>query len=143
MINLKKISYGPLADGQHTVKVHDWTLVEDSTTPDKSYVRIDLELLEQPGRIINDNRFEKGLDIAVSQLRKQLEIPADVQIPVDEFLNSLTKNSTILKVWLSTTISDKDPNTSYRNYNYLPPLPKPVANSATTAAPELETPDVM
>ena len=143
MINLSKVSYGPLAEGKHLVKLQSWKLVESTESPDKSYVRLELEVIEQPGRIINDNRFEKGLDIAISQLRKQLSIPADTQLTIKDFLNSLSKNSTQFAVWLSTTPYPTNPAQSYRNYNYLPPLPVATTNQENSTTPDLETPDVM
>ena len=127
MINLDKISYNPLTTGEHDVVLHDFRFVPNETTPENSYVRLDLEILDQPGRIINDNRFEKGLDIAISQLRKQLSLE---EAPYAVILNLLTSKRIRFKAWVSDYTNPKT-NQTQKNFNFLPPLPAADPNVAT------------
>ena len=111
----KGISLPRLTDGIYEATLKSASFIEADKTKNKDaadYVRLELQLSD---RIIVDNRFQKGFDIFVSQIKEQLQ-RGDEAIPIPELLKLLTK--TDFKIWVThIEIEDR----TFRNINYLPP----------------------
>lgn len=121
----KGISLHELKDGAYPAKLKSATFVDaDAKNPNsKPYVRLELQL---PDRIIIDNRFETGFGLFEQHIKKQLNIQ-DQDIAIPDLMLMLT--TTEFKVWISHVIIE---GKSYRNINYLAPIPTETPSGTST-----------
>lgn len=122
------VSLPELKEGKHTAKLIQVTPTQttgkDGTIME--FIRLDLQLED---RTLNDNRFEVGFPIFISQLKKQLGMENQTVV-VKDFLDSLIKENTEFHIWVSFAVIDGRRRT---NINYLPPLEKPNTVPETTS----------
>lgn len=72
MLDLSKIVYRPLEDGDYTIVPQTWDLKQGK---DSSYVSVKAELKGLNGRQVTINLFEKGLNITAVNVIEFLELP--------------------------------------------------------------------
>lgn len=106
------MSLSKLTDGQYQATLQAHTLVEPTLPDAKPYIRLELKLSD---RVIIDNRFDQGFQIALDHVKQQLGI-SDQTIPVSELLESLKE--TEFTIWVSYAVIN---NNTYRNISYLAP----------------------
>lgn len=122
---LKQPLLPPLKEQEYKGKLVKWEVItpkkldinglETTGTP---YVQLTLSIIDgDKPRKLTDNRYEKGFPIAISHIRKQLNIDDEI-IPTD-FLNSLVEDATPISVWITRTTAK---GREYTNINYLPPI---------------------
>lgn len=108
------VALSRLKEGEYSATLEAHKFVAPTKEGGKPYIRLDLKLAD---RTINDNRFEVGFNIFLSQIKQQLGLD-DENMPVPELLNLLLK--TQFKIWVSYYTSED--NKTYRNVNYMPPV---------------------
>lgn len=130
---LNKTSLPPLKEGYYEAILESYT-EENVADKDLQYIRLNLKLSD---RVINDNRFEKGLDIAISQLRKQLAPNNEAAVSYETILElAKTKNFCI---HVTYTVLEGQ---TYRNIAYVMPEPvELVVEAPVVLTQEEEIPD--
>ena len=128
----------PLTDGRHKATIINFTLVPATQTSvnNDPYVRIDL-VLEDGERPLNDNRFDQGFQIALSQLARQRGI-VDTDISAPELMASLKGQQ--IDIWISHPIVNRrdGSQTRVRNISYLEPLSTEAATAANGASEQIQ-----
>lgn len=115
-----------LAEGTYNVKMlsHEYVQKDENSTP---YIKFQFEIIET-GRVLTENRFEKGFGVMVSHLRQQLNRENEAVQPI-EFFNELIENETEFKIWVVKRIVNGTPRT---NFNFLEPIAEQVPNTEVT-----------
>jgi hypothetical protein len=113
LLNLSKPIVPPLKPGEYRVTLAAFAEVAPKKQGGKPYVRFDLKFTD---RITNDNRFEQGLDIMLSQLRDQLCTDDEV-ITTQDLLDRA--KATEFSLWVSYVEQD---GKTYRNFSYRAPV---------------------
>lgn len=126
--NLKDFFYNGvskpvLKEGEYTVHLTKTEYVEHEQNP---YVRVYLVDANNE-REITTNKFDRGFQIMIAHLKKQLGLE-DEEIKVQDFLKDLIENETQFKIWI-TIYTDPTTQRSNTNINFL----KPLEQSQTTA----------
>lgn len=119
--NLKEFFYNGvskpvLKEGEYTVKLLKTEFVDHEQNP---YVKVTLKDVET-GREITTNKFDRGFQIMIAHLKKQLELE-DEEIKVQDFLKELIDNETNFNIWV-TIYTDAKTQRSNTNINFLKPL---------------------
>lgn len=118
----KKAVFQPaLGEGEYTVRMTEHEYVDHKTTP---YIKITLEDVNS-GRVITDNKFEKGFGVMISHLRQQLGREDEAVQPI-EFFNELINNKTEFKIWVVKRTIDGRQRT---NVNFLEPIAEATPNT--------------
>lgn len=107
-----------LREGKYDVVLKSTAYVANETNPNNSYIKVILETNE--GRQISTNKFNRGFQIMIAHLKKQLGREDD-EVVVQEFLKELIDNKTPLNVWV-TIYTDPNTKRSNTNINFLEPL---------------------
>lgn len=107
-----------LREGKYDVVLKSTAYVANETNPNNSYIKVILETNE--GRQISTNKFNRGFQIMIAHLKKQLG-REDEEVVVQEFLNELINNKTPLNIWV-TIYTDPNTKRSNTNINFLEPL---------------------
>ncbi|MBQ7306901.1 MAG: hypothetical protein IJW82_00040 [Clostridia bacterium] len=107
-----------LREGKYDVVLKSTAYVANETNPNNSYIKVILETNE--GRQISTNKFNRGFQIMIAHLKKQLG-REDKEVVVQEFLNELINNKTPLNIWV-TIYTDPNTKRSNTNINFLEPL---------------------
>lgn len=98
--------YAPIELGKHTITVQNAKPVfeEGADGEDKSYLLIEMKF--DSGRISPIRFYKQGIEIAISQIRKQLQQTETISF--NDICKSLKGVS--LDVWISKRTHDKDGN---------------------------------
>jgi hypothetical protein len=98
--------YAPIELGKHTITVQDARPVFETGEDgkDKSYLLIEMQFSN--GRVSPIRFYNQGIQIAVSQIRKQLNSTEDIAFA--DFVKAIKGIS--LDVWVSKRTKDKDGN---------------------------------
>lgn len=121
LINNDKKIYRPLAEGMYHVLFQSWREIappQDAPEGSEGYVQFIGKLIED-GRPITDTRYANSVNIMLSQVQQQLNLPDGMSAL--EIANHLTNwnpdRPLILDLYVSKNVSgDKE----YTNYNYMP-----------------------
>ena len=74
--------------------------------------------VKDTGRILTDNRFEKGFGVLVSHIRQQLNRQNEAITP-QSFFDELINNETTIKIWVVRRAVNGIPRT---NFHFLEPI---------------------
>lgn len=107
-----------LREGKYDVVLKSTAYVANEANPNNSYIKVILETNE--GRQISTNKFNRGFQIMIAHLKKQLGREDD-EVIVQEFLKELIDNKTPLNVWV-TIYTDPATKRSNTNINFLEPI---------------------
>lgn len=116
----KGVSKPILKPGDYTVILKKTECVKNEKDENNSYIRITMETTDEAKREIQTNKFDRGFQIMISHLKKQLG-REDEEVNVQNFLNKLIENKTPFTIWVTTY---EDPNTLRKqtNINFLKPI---------------------
>ena len=121
----KGISKPVLKPGKYTVVLKKTEFVLNEKDENNSYIRVTMETTDESKREIQTNKFDRGFQIMISHLKKQLG-REDEEVVIKDFLEDLIVNNTQFDIWVTTY---EDPNTMRKqtNINFLEPIePKEV-----------------
>ena len=120
-----------LEEGVYNVKMlsHEYVAKDEKT----AYIKFQFKVIET-GRVLTENRFEKGFGVLVSHLRQQLNRENEAIQP-KEFFDELIKNETPFKIWVVKRVVNGAPRT---NFNFLEPI-KEVKPNTTVVEDAQET----
>ena len=121
----KGISKPVLKPGKYTVVLKKTEFVLNEKDENNSYIRVTMETTDESKREIQTNKFDRGFQIMISHLKKQLG-REDEKVVIKDFLEDLIANNTQFDIWVTTY---EDPNTMRKqtNINFLEPIePKEV-----------------
>ena len=110
-----------LEEGVYNVKMlsHEYVAKDEKT----AYIKFQFKVIET-GRILTENRFEKGFGVLVSHLKQQLGRENEAIKP-QEFFNELIKNETPFKIWVTKRVVNGSPRI---NFNFLGPIPEVISD---------------
>ena len=114
-----------LKPGKYNVVLKKTEFVLNEKDENNSYIRVTMETTDESKREIQTNKFDRGFQIMISHLKKQLG-KEDEEVVIKEFLDELIENKTTFDIWVTTY---EDPNTMRKqtNINFLEPIePKKV-----------------
>jgi hypothetical protein len=133
LMEMYKSTFQPaLEEGVYdTVMTKHEYVANDKGNP---YIKFTFKV-KNSGRILTDNRFEKGFGVLVSHIRQQLNKQNEAITP-NVFFDELIKNETTIKIWVVKRTVDGIPRT---NFHFLEPI-KDTKNTATTK-PEITVVD--
>ena len=107
-----------LREGKYDVTLKSTAYVANEQNPNNSYIKVVLET--DAGRQISTNKFNRGFQIMIAHLKKQLGLE-DEEVVVQEFLTKLIEDKTSFNVWV-TVYTDPNTKRSNTNINFLEPL---------------------
>lgn len=114
-----------LHPGKYEVTLKKIEFVLNEKDENNSYFRVTMETTDTAKRAISTNKFDRGFQIMISHLKKQLG-KEDEEVFIKAFLDDLIKKNTKFNIWVTTY---EDPNTMRKqtNINFLEPIePKKV-----------------
>lgn len=119
--NLKDFFYNGvsrpiLKEGEYNVKLLKTEFIDHAQNP---YVKVTLKDVET-GREITTNKFDRGFQIMIAHLKKQLGLE-DEEVKVQDFLQDLIKKEVQFNIWI-TIYTDANTQRSNTNINFLKPL---------------------
>lgn len=121
----KGVSKPVLKPGKYSVVLKKTEFVLNEKDENNSYIRVTMETTDESKREIQTNKFDRGFQIMISHLKKQLG-REDEEVIIKDFLEDLITNNTQFDIWVTTY---EDPNTMRKqtNINFLEPIePKEV-----------------
>ena len=117
LVETYNTTFQPLiAEGVYNVKMLSHEYIASEKMP---YIRFQFVVIDS-GKIIAENRFEKGFAVMFSHLKQQLGRENEAIKP-QEFFNELIKNETPFKIWVTKRVVNGAPRI---NFNFLGPIPE-------------------
>lgn len=134
LMEMYKSTFQPaLEEGVYeTVLIKHEYVTNDKGNP---YIKFTFKVKDS-GRILTDNRFEKGFGVLVSHIRQQLNRQNEAITP-QTFFDELIKNETTIKIWIVKKTINNIPRT---NFHFLEPI-KETKDTTTDAKPEITVVD--
>ena len=116
----KGVSKPVLKPGKYPVELKKTEFVLNEKDENNSYIRVTMETTDASKREIQTNKFDRGFQIMISHLKKQLG-REDEEVVIKDFLENLITNNTQFDIWVTTY---EDPNTMRKqtNINFLEPI---------------------
>lgn len=116
----KGISKPVLKPGKYKVVLKSTEFVLNEKDENNSYIRVTMETVNDPVREIQTNKFDRGFQIMISHLKKQLG-KEDEEVVIKTFLDTLIEKEEQFNIWVTTYT---DPNTlrTQTNINFLEPI---------------------
>lgn len=124
-----------LIEGKHRASLKSWTFVDNQQNPDAQYIRCTFDT-ENDGKQqeYNRNLFMRDVSIALSHLRRQLNMATETINPV-EFLDNLVKTQIKFDFWITYEIVASRNNNPKRVQNIA--FQAPLVQATTLADMEL------
>ena len=125
LMEMYKSTFQPaLEEGVYdTVMTKHEYVANDKGNP---YIKFTFKV-KDTGRILTDNRFEKGFGVLVSHIRQQLNRQNEAITP-QSFFDELINNKTTIKIWVVRRTVNGIPRT---NFHFLEPIKESKEESKT------------
>lgn len=116
----KGISRPVLKPGKYSVVLKQTEFVLNEKDENNSYIRVTMETTDESKREIQTNKFDRGFQIMISHLKRQLG-KEDEEVVIKDFLKNLILKKLQFDIWVTTY---EDPNTMRKqtNINFLEPI---------------------
>lgn len=105
-----------LKEGEYNVTLLKTEFIDHEKNP---YIKVTLKDVET-GREITTNKFDRGFQIMIAHLKKQLGLE-DEEVKIQDFLKNLIEKETKFNIWI-TIYTDANTQRSNTNINFLKPL---------------------
>lgn len=119
LMEMYKSTFQPaLEEGVYeTVMTKHEYVANDKGNP---YIKFTFKI-KSTGRILTENRFEKGFGVLVSHIRQQLNRQNEAITP-NTFFDELIEKETTIKIWITKRNVNGVPRT---NFSFLEPIKEP------------------
>ena len=121
----KGVSKPVLKPGKYNVVLTKTEFVLNEKDENNSYIRVTMQTTDASKREIQTNKFDRGFQIMISHLKKQLN-KENEEVVIKAFLDKLIEDKTKFDIWV-TTYTDPETMRTQTNINFLEPIePKKV-----------------